>query len=56
MDIKNENGKNKMQIEEKLVKSKSLKMRIIRTMVASIIIPFVILMIALILRVYKFGS
>ncbi len=49
MDIKNEKGKNKMQIEDKLVKSKSLKIRIIRTMVASIIIPFVILMIALIL-------
>jgi len=36
-----------MQIEEKLVKSKSLKARIITTMVACILIPFVILMIAL---------
>jgi len=36
-----------MQIEEKLVKSKSLKVRIITTMVACILIPFVILMIAL---------
>jgi len=36
-----------MQIEEKLVKSKSLRSRIITTMVACILIPFVILMIAL---------
>jgi len=36
-----------MQIEEKLVKSKSLNNRIITTMVACIIIPFVIMMIAL---------
>ena len=36
-----------MQIEEKLVKSKSLKGRIIGVMVASILVPFVLLMIAL---------
>lgn len=38
-----------MEIEQRLVKSKSLKKRILTTMVASILIPFVILTIVLIL-------
>lgn len=38
-----------MEIEQRLVKSKSLKKRILTTMVVSILIPFVILTIVLIL-------
>jgi len=49
MDIKNEKGKNNMQIEEKLVKNRSLKKRITTTMVGSILIPFIILTLVLIL-------
>jgi len=45
MDLKNEKEKIKMQIEEKLAKSKSLQNRIVTTMVVCIVIPFAILMI-----------
>ncbi len=42
-----------MQIEEKLVKSKSLQSRIITTMIVCIVIPFVILMIVVELLLYS---